>query len=197
MTGDLKCPACEVFHIDPCGPNADEKRVCTGRAGCVRHPDRETPAPDSAPAGANVPVGKADGGADPVLDALREVRSGNVAGYMGPEVVILSREQHDSVHAVVMKLRAEVERLTGERGELLRENMAMVDAAMIADVADRPDRAALATRVAEAVREACADVARARWRDAASAQGPAHITIGIRALDLGPIVAAALAKEGE
>jgi hypothetical protein len=52
------------------------------------------------------------------------------------------------------------------------------------------DRAALATRVAEAVREAC----RSRIYSATYISAALGI---LDALDLGPIVAAALAKEGE
>jgi hypothetical protein len=73
MSGDPKCPACVIRVIDPGGPGEWRDPSCTGRPGCVRadhiadagkmgepHPDRETPAPNSAPAEAGVPDGKAD-----------------------------------------------------------------------------------------------------------------------------------------
>jgi len=47
------------------------------------------------------------------------------------------------------------------------------------------------------VREACAVVAGDLWYDADADAHPCHQQDGIRALDLSPIVAAALKEEGE
>jgi hypothetical protein len=103
------------------------------------------------------------------------------------------------------RLQAEVERLREDRDRLL-----MADAASRAYLA--ADRAALAQRVAEAVREACAAVAATHSRrssltnynftantrdDQAAMAAAAFVHDEIIAIDLGPIVAAALAKERE
>jgi cell division protein FtsB len=81
--------------------------------------------------------------------------------------------------AEIARLRAEVERLT-------------IHAARLED-----RRAALVRRVAEAVRGACAERGHSLWYDAESECGPSYTSDGIRAMDLGPIVAAAIAKDGE
>jgi hypothetical protein len=100
----------------------------------------------------------------------------------------------------IARLRAEVERLMGERDHWISRALhADIIAELLDDYADHleADRAAFAQRVAEAVREACAERGHSLWYDAESECGPSHTSDGIRALDLGPIVAAALAKEGE
>jgi hypothetical protein len=209
MTGDPKCPACVIRVVNHGMPFEWRDPSCTGRAGCVRHPGRENPAPEKPPAGADVPVGKA--GADIVerqivralLDTSVSVKQ-NALGVAMAEIIRLRTAN--------ARLQAEVERLTGERDELLHENMALVDAAMITDLANRPDRAALATRVAEAVREACAAVAATHSRrssltnynftantrdDQAAMAAAAFVHDEIIAIDTAAIVAAALAKEGE
>jgi len=121
------CPACRVRFIDyPTAGGIVEDRSCTGRAGCVRDvgprgmvgrivseherlttPDRENPAPESAPAGADVPVGKA--GADIVerqivralLDTSVSVKQ-NALGVAMAEIIRLRTAN--------ARLQAEVER---------------------------------------------------------------------------------------
>ncbi len=189
MTGDPHCPACG-FEWVKSAPNP-VVHVCTGRAGCVQHPGRENPAPDSAPAGADVPVGKAD-----IVERLREaydrVKLWPEKSLAGMQDLLLLRNLTPEAAAEIARLRAEVERLREDRDRLL-----MADAATRAYLA--ADRAALAQRVAEAVRERvrmCAARAtiysipihpRTAIRDVR-----AEIVNQIDALDLGPIVAAAL-----
>ena len=134
-----RCPACE-WH----GMPVDNVQVCTGRAGCVRAAGTEGGATDgmgtrvvdwpgeseitrlraenarltATVAGLNETLDAAnDMMADAATDAVRRIRSGEIAGFMASDVVVMSREQHDSDHEVVIRLRAEVERLTKERDE--------------------------------------------------------------------------------
>lgn len=164
MSGDAKCPACAMaprraLHIlEP---------SCTGRPGCVRAAGTQGGATDGM--GTRVVewhgeseitrlraeverlTAERDG---PVMVALRRVMSGEAAAYMGPEVVILSRAQHDSDHEVVIRLRAEVERWK-ERAHLAEGAVAVLNRTIddLNGERDARDRA-----VAEAVREAAADV---------------------------------------
>jgi hypothetical protein len=104
---------------------------------------------------------------------------------MGPDVVILSREQHDSDHAVVLNLRAENERLVRlaqrvadavadggadivERLRVIASHVsdptiddALAEIARLRTENERlwADRAAIAQAVADAVREAVAEAA--------------------------------------
>jgi len=112
----------------------------------------------------------------------------------------------------IARLRAEVERLMGERDHWISRALhADIIAELLDDYADHleADRAAFAQRVAEAVREACATAAQRAvpadcdfegvWGDYEHGVDDTHEAMNTRmaALDLGPIVAAALAKEGE
>lgn len=121
MSGDAKCPACGWTRKDH-GMERQEP-LCTGRAGCVLPEMVEemmTEALSNTPA-TPPPM------TDAATDALRRVRSGEAAGYMGPEVVILSRAQHDSDHEVVVRLRAENARLTTERDEAKAHHVRWVE----------------------------------------------------------------------
>jgi hypothetical protein len=210
MTGDLKCPADDGVDWGAAGrylkrneaalvdlmAKVDDLMVdgAVYHAAIVEHPERETPAPESAPAGADVPVGK-----DDIVKRLR-----------GTWIWSNDRDERLRNEAAdeIARLRAEVERLTGERDEAKAHHVqwvAEVDADLTEIEAnmDRQDAeraahiAALAQRVAEAVRGACAERGHSLWYDAESECGPSYTSDGIRALDLGPIVAAALAKDGE
>jgi hypothetical protein len=161
----------------------------------VDHPERETPAPKSAPAGAGVPDGKAD-----IVDRLL---AGTVMGAVrwpgdnSPPVDeyrtdVLMAEAADEIAC----LRAEVERLT-EFAAFKRSEVAAVRGTVERLQADR---AALAKRVAEAVREALIlSVRSAEWARGHRITQAEWETLRdhLRALDLGRIVVAALAKEGK
>jgi chromosome segregation ATPase len=132
--------------------------------------------------------------------------------------------------AEIARLRAEVERLTRQvdhwigcarateshaaRLEDRRADLAAraADLALKAQAVAKADRAALAHRVAEAVREACAAVAATHSRrssltnynftantrdDQAAMAAAAFVHDEIVAIDLDTIVAAAIKKEGE
>jgi len=220
MSGDLKCPACIK-------PRNKPPECYVGRPGCVRadhiadagkmvepHSNRENPAPDSAPAGADVPVGIAD-----IVD--RALTDGSVT---------VKQRALVAAHAEIARLRADVERLTRQvdhwigyarttetyaaRLEDRRADLAAraADLALKAQAVAKADRAALATRVAEAVREACAAVAATHSRrssltnynftantrdDQAAMAAAAFVHDEIIAMDLRPIVAAAIKKEEE
>ncbi len=199
MSGDPHCPACG-FEWVKSAPNP-VAHVCTGRPGCVRaDPDRETPAPESDPAGADVPDGKAD-----IVERLQAgtvISGARWPGDTSPPVDEcmtddLMAEAADALvakDAEIARLRAENERLTGERDDarrLLEEAKTLIGTLQWSlewekegrrkDRAQaEADRAALAQRVAEAVR--CRALLIVDLRDRAR----------IRAIDLGPIVAAAL-----
>jgi hypothetical protein len=154
MTGDLKCPACEVFHIDPCGPNADEKRVCTGRPGCVQK-----------------------GGVEPGVDTPATSGADIVERLRGTWIWSNGRDERLRNEAAdeIGRLRAEVERVTKQGETWMRLVNGMT-----------ADRAALAQRVAEAVREACAKEV--------GTGTPPHVRIN--AINIDAIVAKALKREG-
>jgi hypothetical protein len=166
MSGDLKCPSCERW-----GFSAWEQS-CTGRAGCVQHPNRENPAPEKPPAGANVPVGTTD-----IVERLLM----HEEPYYESSLKINGslRDDIEKAAAEIARLRAEVERL-------------------------QADRAALAQRVVEAVREAIREcqpsVSRHQWMsDEACTRAEAieEWRKDIDAIDIAAIVAAVLAKEGK
>jgi len=233
------CPACRVRSVEyPTAGGIVEDRSCTGRAGCVRadhipdagkmvepHPERETPAPESGPAGPGVPVGIAD-----IVERLRRFAERDsarrdvpinpkqhICGLAADEIVCLRAEverltrkvdhwigyaRTTETHAArledrradlaarVAELEAEVERLTRER-DMAREaggeariseskaEHARVSVSLRVTKMEA-DRAALAQRVAEAVR--CGALLVVDVYDRAR----------IRAMDLGPIVATAL-----
>ncbi|MCA3700604.1 MAG: hypothetical protein IOB84_12580 [Brevundimonas sp.] len=192
MTGDPNCHACVLrFDSEVNGWGGDE---CTGRPGCVRHPNRETPAPEKPPAGEDVPDGKggddiverrADDGWRPVsfterAAVVEEFRGREPWRHMANEIVRL-RKIGAEKEAEIARLRAE----TVQMVELAEYKWAEAAAARGAVERLQADRAALATRVAEAVR--CVALLVVDLRDRAR----------IRAMDLGPIVAAEVAKEGE
>lgn len=235
MSGDqTKCPACDVSERVE---GTHRIYTCTGRAGCVRtelreaeeamrrgehpttgpatepHPDRETPAPESDPAGPCVPDGKADivEQDDPdvttaAIEAVRGVERGELMAHLGPRVVVLPREEHDRYHEIVVQQRAEIAHLRAENERLVTslacwpeecgdryiDQMARIDAL-------EADRSALAKRVAEAVREAVMDRLlhealglRSNGSIAYAQMAEAYVgTVGW--IDLGPIVAAMLA----
>jgi hypothetical protein len=173
-------------------------------AAIVEHPERETPALESAPAGANVPDGKAD-----IVERLRD---GPMGDDWGDVDIDGTWSLMTDAAAEIARLRAEVERLTGERDHWISRALhADIIAELLDDYADHleADRAAFAQRVAEAVREACATAAQRAvpadcdfegvWGDYEHGVDDTHEAMNTRmaALDLGPIVAAALAKEGE
>jgi hypothetical protein len=118
----------------------------------------------------------------------------DIAGWLvqDDDCVAMDRASWDEMYAETARLRAEVERLKGERdaareagGEArIAENEAehaRVSMSLRATKLEA-DRAALAQRVAVAVREACAKEV--------GTGTPPHVRI--RAADLGHIVAAAL-----
>jgi hypothetical protein len=177
-------------------------------------PNRETPAPEKPPAGAGIPVGKAD-----IVGQLRGTwiwsndRDERLRNEAADEITRLRGEAEDAArkHAsdlrlavlaerarhfdVKTRLRAEVERLTAERDAArdaggdarISENKAehaRVSMSLRATKLEA-DRAALATRVAEAVREACKQAVIGTYGDARN-----HHRMD--AIDLGPVVAAAL-----
>lgn len=152
MSGEKECPACEWIRKDH-GMERQEP-LCTGRAGCVLPEMVEemveemmTEALSDTPA-TPPPI------ADAATDAVRRIRSGEIAGFMGPDVVLMSRKQHDSDHEVVIRLRAEVDRWK-ERAHLAEGAVAVLNRTIddLNGERDARDRA-----VAEAVREAAADV---------------------------------------
>jgi hypothetical protein len=187
VSNQAKCPACVIRVIDRMRPGGRWRDPsCTGRPGCVRHPNRENPAPDSAPAGAGVPDGKAD-----IVDRLRQGTVMADVRWPGDNSPPVDEYETDALMAEaaaeIARLQAEVERL-------------------------QADRAALAHRVAEAVREACAAVAATHSRrssltnynftantrdDQAAMAAAAFVHDEIVAIDLDTIVAAAIKKEGE
>jgi chromosome segregation ATPase len=177
------CPACRVRSIEyPTAGGIVEDRSCTGRAGCVHHPNRENPAPETAPTGADVPDGKED-----LEIALRLLA--------GAQVRADSRERLRAAADEIARLRVEVERLARQvdhwigctratetyaaRLEDRRADLAarlatadqqierLNDLALKLDTANhvltagivrqQADRAARDMAVAEAVREACAE----------------------------------------
>lgn len=255
MSDQKTCPACRVRSIEyPTAGGIVEDRSCTGRAGCVQHPGRENPTPDSAPAGADVPVGKAD-----IVERLRDGAilhprrwSGDCHSDLGGSVDEAATDALMSEAAAeIARLRAEVERLKAEAFDAWgRKEAALADRAAIAqrvaegerDEARRlleeaktligtlqwslewekegrrkdraqaeADRAALATRAAEAVREAVAsefdrraDVVEKLEAQLLQANEPVHrdtvrnlqrYAQVARWVDIGPILAKVL-KEG-
>jgi hypothetical protein len=215
MSGSHKCPACVIRVVDPGGPGEWRDPSCTGRPGCVRaemeemiqraeaagwtfsysiggvdiveHPDRENPAPESGPAGADVPDGK-EVLTDEDRMAAEWAALAEGPGPLGttPKMSDLRREygkhltRRPAKDAEIARLRAEVERLTEELAAQTSDTTEALDALAV-EMADRAD---LGARVAEAVR--CGALLVVDLRDRAR----------IRAMDLGPIVAAAI-KEGE
>jgi hypothetical protein len=145
MTGDPKCPACDVFERVE---GTHRIYTCTGRPGCVRHPDRENPAPESDPAGADVPFGITDivdlllvgtvmgavrspGDTHPPVD---KYRTDALMAEAADEIVCLRAvvEKDAALVAILTdaltaerletaRLRAEVERLTGEHAALVEQ----------------------------------------------------------------------------
>jgi hypothetical protein len=187
MSRERTPPDAGIEGCEACDVDANEWAVCTGRPGCVQkggvEPGVDTPATSGA-------------------DIVRRLRGTWIWSNGRDER--LRNEAADEI----ARLRAEVERLTGERDEAKAHHVqwvAEVDADLTEIEAnmDRQDAeraahiAALAQRVAEAVRGACAERGHSLWYDAESECGPSYTSDGIRALDLGPIVAAALAKDGE
>lgn len=172
MSGDPHCPACG-FEWVKSAPNP-VAHVCTGRPGCVRHPERENPAPEKPPAGANVPVGKAD-----IVERLRMCDAPFYES--SPTVNESLRDDIEKAADEIARLRAETVQLV-ELAEYKRAEVAAVRGTVERLQADR---AALAQRVAEAVREACKQAVIGTYGDARN-----HHRMD--AIDLGPIVAAAL-----
>jgi hypothetical protein len=199
-----------------------EQNQGTETQAVVEHPNRENPAPESAPAGADVPDGKTGltRAEALILEAVRGIERGEWMAHLGPRVVVLPREEHDRQHEVILKLRAkiarlraEVERLKGERdaareagGEArIAENKAEHARVSMSLRVTKMDaaRAALALRVAEAVREAIREcqpsVSRHQWMsDEACTRAEAieEWRKDIDAIDIAAIVATAI-KEGE
>jgi hypothetical protein len=158
-------------------------------------PNRETPTPESGPAGADVPSGTTG-----IVDRLRDGLIGDAWGETDIDASWgLMTEAADEI----ARLRGEVERLTRQvdhwigyaratethaaRLEDRRADLAAraADLALKAQAVAKADRAALATRVAEAVREACKQAVIGTYGDARN-----HHRMD--AIDLGPVVAAAL-----
>ena len=132
MSGEKECPACAMaprraLHIlEP---------SCTGRAGCVRAAGTEGGATDGMGTRAVDWPGESELNRlraeverltaerdDAATDAVRRVRSGEIVVFMGPDVVLMPRAQSDSDHELVIRLRAENERLRGDAallGEIL------------------------------------------------------------------------------
>jgi hypothetical protein len=226
------CPACRVRSVEyPTTGGIVEDRSCTGRAGCVRHPNRENPAPESAPARADVPVGKAD-----IVERLRDLVRLDKSEYGGPYGGAAAREcmraMTDAADAIA-RLRAEVERLNGDalvgadpmengwepgndvrlyraritelmaeveklsdpnavhvnllRGSIARPTWEQIKHVYAAEA--EADHAALATRVAEAVREACKRAVTGTYGDARN-----HHRMG--AINLAAVLAGVTGEEG-
>jgi hypothetical protein len=166
-----KCPACRVRSIEyPTAGGIVDDRSCTGRAGCVRHPERENSTPESGPAGVNVPDGKADiveqdePHVAAAIEAVRGVERGELMAHLGPRVVVLPKEEHDRYYEIVVQQRAEIARLRVEVGRLTRQvdhwiGCARATETHAARLEDR--RADLAARVAELEAEV------ERWKDRA------------------------------
>jgi hypothetical protein len=197
MTGDPKCPACETVSPSR-GVYKYTCQYCTGRAGCVRTaPVPPVPATSGADSGATpiMPDGWEQNAqpTDPLLLAL------SMGMKVGPAVA-------QQAAAEIARLRAEVERLTGERDHWIsRAHHDAITVELLDDYAGHleADRAALAQRVAEAVREAIREcqpsVSRHQWMsDEACTRAEAieEWRKDIDAIDIAAIVAAAL-KEGE
>ena len=200
MSDQKTCPACilkaGIHRVGQWpGTLTTVDKTCTGRPGCVRDvgprgmvgrivaeherlttPDRENPAPDSAPAGAGVPDGKAD-----IVDRLRQGTVMADVRWPGDNSPPVDEYETDALMAEaaaeIARLRAENERLTGERDEAKAHHVQWVtevdaDLTEIEANMDRQDAeraahiAALATRVAEAVREACKQAVIGTYGDA-------------------------------
>jgi hypothetical protein len=167
-TDPSECPVCGLDFADRHNP------ACTGRAGCVRQ--ATDPAPVTAP---TTETGPASGKATGIVEPLLVLAEGFYA------------ETHDMIvaaHDEITRLRDEVERL----GEECNVQMA----AAWANEVRQEDRAALAQRVAEAVREACMDdiqslLADSDWWELED------LWRRLRAIDLAPIVAEGLATPTE
>jgi hypothetical protein len=218
---DPKCPACETVNPSH-GVYKYTYQSCTGRPGCVRTaPVPPVPATSGVDSGASpiMPDGW-DQNAQPTDTLLLALSMGM---KVGPAVAQQAADE-------IARLRAEVERLTGRvdhwigyarttethaaRLEDRRADLAAraADLTLKAQAVAKADRAALAKRVAEAVREACAAVAATHSRrssltnynftantrdDQAAMAAAAFVHDEIIAIDTAAIVAAALAKEGE
>jgi hypothetical protein len=200
------CPACETVSPSR-GVYKYTYQSCTGRAGCVRadhipdagkmvepHPNRENPAPEIAPAGADVPDGTTD-----IVKRLRALVRLDKPEYGGPYGGTAAREcmrAMTDAAAEIARLRAD---LSTERHERTRDAVRMMQHQARADRAIAA-RAALATRVAEKVREEAAKKAARACLvppDGGSpTEGEVAVADGaaadIRAIELGPIVATAL-----
>jgi hypothetical protein len=200
MTGDMKCPACVIrtVHLPSAGSYDDPS--CTGRPGCVR----TAPVPP-------VPAGGVDSGATPIMPDGWEQNAQPtdpllVALSMGMKVgPAVAQQAADEI----ARLRAEVERLNKLALKLDTANSDLTAGI----VRQQADRAAFATRVAEKVREAVAsefdrraDIVEKLEAQLLQANEPVHrdtvrnlqrYAQVARWVDIAPIVAAALAKEGE
>jgi hypothetical protein len=88
-------------------------------AATVEHPERETPAPESGPAGADVPDGKAD-----IVERLRQGTVMADVRWPGDNSPPVDEYETDALMAEaadeIARLRAEVERLTRERDDFRR-----------------------------------------------------------------------------
>jgi hypothetical protein len=196
MTGDLKCPACERWGFSVW------ERSCTGRPGCVQkggvEPRVDTPADDGVDWGEAARYLKRNEAA--LVDLMAKVDDLMIEGAVshGPgsgdtRSPPAGGANHipDAGEMVPARGADIVERLRGTwiwsngRDERLRNEAADEIARLRAEVErlteERDDAKALP----------------AKLYDAESEDRPSHTSDGIRALDLAPIVAAALAKEGE
>ena len=232
MSDDTKCFACE-----PTAARLPKYAWrCTGRPGCVRAAGTEGGATDgmgtravdwpgeseitrlraenarltATVAGLNETLDAAnDMMADAATDAVRRIRSGEIVGFMASDVVVMSREQHDSDHEVVTRLRAEVERLTKERDEA-RRTVEEQSFLIVENIQDHAERRARDVAMVKAGIEAAARVAD-QWSRVSPLHkyGPAGPTRGektamanakmiaedTRALDPAAIAASLNAKE--
>ena len=138
MTDQTKCPACDVAERVE---GTHRIYTCTGRPGCVQHPNRETPAPEKPPAGAGVPEGKTD-----IVERLRRTLE-EMANRCSVPMDVWDRHANAVLMsaAEIARLRAEVERLTGELAAQTSDTTEALEALAV----EMADRAALATRVAE------------------------------------------------
>jgi len=202
MSGEAKCPACilkaGIHRVGQWpGTLTTVDKTCTGRPGCVRA-DHVADAGEMVPAGGAGIVGRLRGG---TVAAAKRWPGDTSPPVDESETDALMTEAADEI----ARLRAEVERVTAdlstERHERTRDAVRMMQHQARADRAIA-DRAALAQRVAEAVRDHLDDTVHDAIHDAIGDVSErdrvrSDVLGAMRAADLGPIVAAALTKEGE